>query len=128
MSLRARFEKKVDRSGDCHVWTAANNGRYGKLAAGGGSKLLLLAHRVAWELEHGPIPEGLVIDHLCGNTLCVRTSHLEPVTPLENWRRNGGTHCGRGHEFTPENTYRDPRGWRRCRRCHAEDEAKRRAS
>lgn len=45
------------------------------------------AHRFAYESRVGPIPRGLVIDHTCRNPSCVRPSHLEPVTPRENWRR-----------------------------------------
>lgn len=45
------------------------------------------AHRVAWELDRGPIPAGLQIDHLCRNPACINPDHLEPVTQLENLRR-----------------------------------------
>lgn len=45
------------------------------------------AHRVVYEREVGPIPEGLVLDHLCRIRCCVRPYHLEPVTPEENTRR-----------------------------------------
>lgn len=47
------------------------------------------AHRLAYELVIGPIPSGLVIDHTCGNRLCINPAHLEPVTPRENVRRGG---------------------------------------
>ncbi|MCE5309611.1 MAG: HNH endonuclease [Acidobacteriales bacterium] len=81
------------------------------------------AHRVAYEVFRGPIPEGLHIDHLCRVTCCVNPDHLEPVTPAENNRRAGSavTHCSRGHEYTPENTYfrkgSDRRGNRDCLEC-----------
>jgi hypothetical protein len=45
------------------------------------------AHRLFYELLVGPIPAGLEIDHLCRNRSCVRPTHLEPVTHLENMRR-----------------------------------------
>jgi hypothetical protein len=44
-------------------------------------------HRFAYELLVGPIPAGLVLDHLCRNRLCVNPNHLEPVTNSENPRR-----------------------------------------
>jgi len=45
------------------------------------------AHRFAYELLVGPIPEGMDLDHVCGVRLCVWPEHLEPVTHAENLRR-----------------------------------------
>ena len=81
-----------------------------------------LAHRVVWEEEVGPIPEGLTLDHLCVNPPCVNPSHLEPVTASENLRRRHARervdddHCKRGHLMTEENTYRYE-GWFSCVEC-----------
>jgi DNA-binding transcriptional regulator YiaG len=47
------------------------------------------AHRVFYEYHVGPIGEGLVIDHLCCNAICVNPAHLEPVTHAENSSRGG---------------------------------------
>lgn len=98
---------------------------YGRLTKHGRH---LLAHRASYEFIVGPIPDGLVIDHLCRNTSCVHPGHLEPVTHAENIRRGlaGGlkTQCKHGHDYTPENTYVDPKGWRRCRQCHREEVAR----
>lgn len=84
-------------------------------------------HRLAWEAHRGPIPDGLVIDHLCRVTACCNPAHLEPVTNWENTLRSTNplaqraqqTHCKRGHEFTPENTRRRSTT-RECWTCHYE--------
>jgi HNH endonuclease len=47
----------------------------------------LRAHRAVYEALVGKIPEGLVLDHLCMNKLCVNPEHLEAVTQRENMRR-----------------------------------------
>jgi hypothetical protein len=87
----------------------------------------LSAHRLVYEHLVGPVPDGLVLDHLCRNRGCCRPSHCEPVTPRENVMRGEGlavinaakTHCKHGHEFTAANTYINKRGNRNCRACQA---------
>lgn len=89
------------------------------------------AYRFGYELLIGPIPDGLVIDHLCRNPQCVNPKHLEPVTSRENTLRGlslpaqhaAKTHCKQGHPFDATNTH-----WylkrgipvRRCRACDRE--------
>lgn len=112
--------------GPCWVWTGSTtkNG-YGHIGDGGRrARKTLLVHRVTYEAECGPIPNGLDLDHLCRNRACCRPSHLEPVTKKVNSARgrHAGreqTHCGQGHEFTGENTYLHG-GRRHCRTCRRE--------
>jgi len=91
--IAERFEEKVDRSGACHLWTAStqtsNGGQYGQftIMIAMNKRKNAFAHRVAWELENGEIPEGMQVDHLCRNTLCVNVEHLEVVTPSINQKR-----------------------------------------
>lgn len=82
-------------------------------------------HRLMYEHFIGAIPEGLVPDHLCRVRCCVNPWHIEPVTSRINTLRGDGpsarqaqqTHCKRGHEFIPENTYVKRDGARNCRIC-----------
>lgn len=80
------------------------------------------AHRVIYEEIIGPVPNGMELDHLCRVRCCVNPHHLEPVTHAENVKRGDSgkyllerTACPQGHEYTPENTYRDKK--RHCRMC-----------
>jgi hypothetical protein len=89
-------------------------------------------HRLIYEHLRGPIPEGLVLDHLCRNTGCCNPDHLEPVTNSENASRGGRprpkpTHCPRGHAYLPDNFCVNGNGTLYCRRCHREKTARRRA-
>ncbi|QAY71796.1 HNH endonuclease [Xylanimonas protaetiae] len=80
------------------------------------------AHRWAYEFFHGPIPDGLHLDHLCANRRCVNPDHLDPVTVAVNNRRQKASldTCKHGHPWTPSNTYIHPqRGHRQCRACRA---------
>lgn len=90
----------------CIIWTGAlNSNGYGRFSVDCVSQL---AHRVAYQHAHGPIPEGLTIDHLCRVKRCVNPDHLEAVTGIENTRRaaqqDRPTECAKGHPYTPENT------------------------
>lgn len=87
--MHERFWMKVQKSPDCWLWTAASLGGYGVFTESHGGKQHK-AHRFAYELLVGPIPEGLVIDHRCRTTLCVNPSHLRPVTIKQNNEHKGG--------------------------------------
>jgi hypothetical protein len=57
---------------------------YGRIRIDGKA---MAAHRMTYEQAHGPIPDGMGLDHLCRNPSCVNPAHLEPVTHVENVRR-----------------------------------------
>lgn len=122
------FLEKIEDHSDstkCWIWKSAYNVKsgYGVVTF---NRSVFLAHRVSYTVLIGQIPEGLQIDHLCRNRICVNPFHLEPVTNDENHRRGINwqtvkTHCSQGHEYTKENTYiLKPRGWRYCRTCKRE--------
>ena len=78
------FWTRVDKSGECWLWTGAKFRQgYGMLSIGGQTRY---AHRVAYEITVGPIPAGFVVMHSCDRKLCVRPSHLSLGTPQENAR------------------------------------------
>lgn len=122
-----RFWQKVNKTPNCWLWTASLNRGYGQMASGVPGNGPILAHRFAYEMLRGPIPPGRQIDHLCRNRACVNPDHLQPVTQQMNMRRglqsrlmNGmDNKCVNGHEYTPENTYRNPNNPLdvRCREC-----------
>ena len=131
--LAERLWEKVEKGGPmalwkgapgpCWVWTASRTKGYGMIRSG---RTNAYAHRVAYELSVGPIPEGLHLDHRCRRPHCVNPAHLEPVTNAENVRRgNAGllqarkTHCKQGHPFEGDNLIIRADGTgRACRECH----------
>ena len=111
--------------GHCLLWAGyiAQSG-YGVISIfGHGIKRKVLAHRLAYELAKGEIPDGLDIDHLCSVKRCVNPAHMEPVTRRENFLRannnEGKTHCPQGHPYSPENTTLKKSRYGFRRECHA---------
>lgn len=115
--------KKIQVTGFCWLWTSVTNeAGYGTMKV---RSKFWLAHRWVYEQLVGPIPEGLVLDHLCRVRHCVNPDHLEPVTTGENIRRGlvalERTHCPKGHEYSEDNTYIERQKGvlvaKRCRIC-----------
>jgi hypothetical protein len=104
--LSYRFWDKVLKTDKCWLWTAgiSSNG-YGSAWFRGRH---YRAHRLAYVEAKGTIPEGLELDHLCRNRLCVNPDHMEPVTHRENILRGESfiaknakrQRCIRGHKFS----------------------------
>ena len=127
------FWSNVRKTETCWLWQGRKVRGYGLMWADGHD---VQVHRWSYERFVGPIPDGLVIDHLCRNPSCVNPQHLEPVTSLTNTMRSPiapaainarKTHCIHGHPFTGENLI-VWRGKRACRECKRASDQRRRAA
>lgn len=119
VDLLAHFMSKLIPDYEDDHWaldTKVNNHGYHVICVGGRNSY---GHIVAYELTHGPVPDGLEIDHLCRTTWCCNPDHLEAVTHSENVRRAYPV-CGAGlHDMTnPENYYQRANGGRMCKPCN----------
>lgn len=116
----------------CITWTGAKTkDGYGKVTVPrdridwSNGLQTMHAHRLAYEVARGSIPEGLTLDHLCRNRLCINVDHLEPVSVAENILRGVGAAatnsrkhlCKQGHPLEGSNLYVSREGFRYCREC-----------
>ncbi len=121
LSARERFEIGHEKTATCWNWIGTPSAAYGQVMISGRR---LLAHRLSFELHHGPVPAGLYVDHICRNKRCVNPNHLRAVTPRQNVFENSispiialsaQTHCKRGHPLSGINLVFAPE--RVCRLC-----------
>ena len=126
LPLYALFMRRVDKQENgCWYWTGTKDRLgYGRVHDAR-DHCQRLAHRIGYELFKGPIPEGLMLDHLCRNPSCVNPDHLEAVDAFTNQARGetltarnlAKTHCPHGHPYSGENLMIKKDGTRACRTC-----------
>ena len=91
------FAARTERRGRCLVWTGSkDSGGYGQLRVNG---RVTKAHRYAWEEANGPIPDGMMIDHICHNRTCVNVEHLRLATRQQNNSNRAGVSGFRKHNL-----------------------------
>jgi hypothetical protein len=145
LAILERFWSKVDQTAGpdgCWPWLGPiNDYGYGEFWLGRSPHYPVKqkAHRFAFEMLTGPIPEGLTLDHLCHNEdadceagdfcrhrRCVNPRHLTPTTIRENVlgsdrtpaaKSAAKTHCPQGHPYSGSNLAITSKGFRRCRIC-----------
>jgi hypothetical protein len=132
---RALATRIVRQPNGCWTWTGAKTqSNYGQIYTQPGGRGRMRVHRLIYERHHGPIPDGMTVEHRCHtddpncwegsncpHRLCCNPDHLELLTASQNSERmhnskRAWTHCPRGHEFTPDNIHIRS-GRRACRTC-----------
>lgn len=133
---KIRFEQTPGclLSGPCWIWTGAQFQQRGGYGAVGYEGATWRVHRLTYTLLVGPVPDGLVLDHLCRQRLCCNPAHLEPVTQAVNLERGvtgrRKTRCVNGHALVGENLFirqrKEGERWE-CRACIRANKRRRRA-
>lgn len=81
MNVEQRFNKYIRRTKKCWHWIGTPAGRYGRFRANGKPEY---AHRVAYKMWVGPVDDASVVHHKCGNSKCVRPTHLQVISAQNN--------------------------------------------
>lgn len=113
----------------CREWQGATDSRgYGVLCftAITGSNQTIRAHRAAWALTHGSLPDSGHIHHTCENKRCVNPDHLQLLTPRQHLRAHNGDTCAAGHG--PAHWRIRASGSRFCRECDRQRQIAHRAA
>jgi hypothetical protein len=128
LSLEARFWLKVQKTDSCWLWIGAMSGGYGAFRVFGQNQVQ--AHRVAYELLVGSIPEGHHVHHICENRRCCNPAHLKVMEAAAHHALHNPprTHCPKGHPYVGSNLRVAPSGSRHCRACERERGRRRRQS
>lgn len=129
--VKERFWQFVlpEPNSGCWFWMGTAPKGYGRFEIGSrntGTRRVLLAHRVSYEMHIGPITPGCILDHtVCRLPLCVNPRHVTPMTVSAHMAQPDSTaslkrqqtHCVNGHPFSGANLILRPNGERRCREC-----------
>ena|SRR5215831_7523740 len=119
----ARLLARTEITDSCWLWTGPTGDLgYSRVWVDGKGRH---GHRVMYEAEIGPVPDGMTLDHLCRVRNCINPAHLEVVSRAENVLRGEGLtaqnarkkRCPKGHRLSGENLYISQKGRRECRIC-----------
>lgn len=100
VEARLRMHSRFEQESGCRVWTKATANGYARIGIAGKS---YLAHRAAWEEVNGPLPEGMILDHLCHNRACINVQHLRLTTQANNCLNREGSTSSSGYRCVTRN-------------------------
>jgi hypothetical protein len=131
--IEERLWRRVAKTATCWLWLGAadtyGHGKIGEWADG--RQRMRRPYRIAWELAHGPIPDGHELHHQCRQPRCVRPTHLQLLTHAEHRAihalEQAVDECRHGHSYDSANTRRRANGKKVCRECDKQRQRRNRA-